>query len=179
MGNTDVAIVRQVGNGWAVYLNVLLDRYPALRSKNYGGGAYRALVNSILSRPNLRSSTPVLSARGEPLEQLQVVRYRFGDTRALALVKDNVGAEGVAGRDGVTVYNDANLGKVAREEISIRLPEKYFVYDMITGESFGQTDLVKTSITTGGAAVLGLSPARCEIRATAVESPQRQVTRCE
>ncbi len=170
VGKTDVAIVRPIGTGWAVYLNVLLDRYPELRSKNYGGAAYRTLIDSIFARTNLRPSMPVLGANGAPLQQVQVVRYRFGDTRALALVKENVGAEGIAGRDGVTIYNDANLGQVAKEEISIRLPEKLFVHNITTGETLGQTDVVKTSITTGGAVVLGLSNTACALRITAPES---------
>ncbi len=170
VGKTDVGIVRQIGTGWAVYLNVLLDRYPELRSRNYGGGAYRKLVDTIFARMNLRPSMPVLGAGGAPLQQVQAVRYRFGDSRVLALVKENVGAEGIAGRDGVTVYNDANLGAVAREEISIRLPEKLFVHNITTGESLGQTDVVRTSITTGGAVVLGLSVAACALQIAAPAS---------
>ncbi|HYK91894.1 MAG TPA: hypothetical protein VE398_24220, partial [Acidobacteriota bacterium] len=101
----------------------------------------------------------VLMADGKALSQAQVVRYRFGNDEVLAVVKENVGVEGVAGRDGVTVYSDANLGRIAREEVFIRLPEGRFVTDITTNHPLGRQDVVRSSITTGRALVLGLSRA--------------------
>jgi hypothetical protein len=170
IGNTDAVIVRQVGRGWGVYLNVLLDHYGNLRAKNYGGHGYRALINAILARLQIRPAIDVLSADGAPIGQAQVVRYRFGDSRVLAIVKENVGVEGIAGRDGVTMYTDANLGKVAREEISIRLHEQCYVHDITAGKALGTTDVVKTSITVGGALVLGLNRASGTLQVTAPAS---------
>jgi hypothetical protein len=166
IGGAHALVVRQVGRGWAVFLNLLLDRYPRQRADGYGGRGYRAAINAILARLQLRPEIEVLSASGEPIERAQIVRYRFGDSRVLAIVKDNVGVEGVAGRDGVTVYTDANLGKVAREEISIRLHDRSLVHDIVAGKPLGESDLVKTSITVGGALVLGLPSSPCTIRVT-------------
>ncbi len=156
VGDTDAMIVRRVGRGWAIYLNALLDRYPEERAKNYGGASYRSAIGALLKRLNITPAVRILAADGNPLAQAQVVRYRFGDSELLAVVKENVGAEGVAGRDGVTVYNDDRLGRVAREEVTIRLPQSYFVSDIIAGRSKGQQDLLRSSITVGGALVLGL-----------------------
>jgi hypothetical protein len=157
IGETDAVIVRQVGKGWAIYLNALLDRYPDLRAKGFGGEGYRSLIGGILAHLNVKPAIQVLTAEGKPLSQAQVVRYRFGDSEILAVVKEIVGVEGVAGRDGVTAYNDAKSGKVAREELTIRLPERRFVTDVTANRSLGQGEAVGASITSGGALVLGLS----------------------
>jgi hypothetical protein len=167
ISGTDALVVRQVGRGWAVFLNMLLDRYPKQRAERYGGRGYRAAVNAILARLQVRPEIEVLSASGIPVERAQTVRYRFGDSRVVAVVKDNVGIEGVAGRDGVTVYTDSNLGRVAREEISIRLHDRSLIYDIVAGKPLGESDIVKTSITVGGAIVLGLPSSPCTIRTTA------------
>jgi len=68
-----------------------------------------------------------------------------------------VGARAVEGQDGVTIYHDEKLGDVARQELTIRLPREWHVTDVRTGERLGQTDTVKTTVTVGGALVLGLA----------------------
>jgi hypothetical protein len=101
----------------------------------------------------------VLTADGRRLAQAQVVRYRFGGAEVLAVVKENVGVAGVVGQDGVTVYNDAGLGQVARQEITVRLPRASHVTDVRTGKRLGRTDTVRTQLVVGDALVLALSPA--------------------
>jgi len=157
IGDTDAVIVRQVGKGWAIYLNALLDRYPDLRAKGYGGEGYRSLISALFAHLNIKPVIRVLTADGKALSQTQVARYRFGNNEVLAIVKENVGVEGVAGRDGVSIYSDARLGKVAREDLFIRLPERRFATDITANRSLGQEETVRSSITTGGALVLGLS----------------------
>jgi len=105
----------------------------------------------------------VLDADEQPLDRAQVVRYRFGDAEALAIVKENVGVQAVEGRDGVTVYQDANLGAVATQDLVIRLPRKRYVTNARTGEQFGLTDVVRLPITVGGALVLAMSDGRNRI----------------
>jgi hypothetical protein len=99
----------------------------------------------------------VLSADGKRLDQAQVARYRFGDSEIVTIVKDNIAVAGIAGRDGVTIYNDAALGQVARQEITIKLPGKFYVTDVRTGKRYGYTDVVHSSVLVGDAVVLGLS----------------------
>ena len=153
---TEAVIVRPVGQGWAIYLNALLDRYPSLRQENYGS-SYRRLIDVLLAHLNLRPAVEVLSAGGQQLTQAQIVRYGLGGDQVLAIVKENIGLEGNTGKDGVTVYGDSRLGKIAKQAITIHLPERYYVYDVRSGQDFGNTSIVKTSITVGGALVLGLS----------------------
>jgi hypothetical protein len=49
------------------------------------------------------------------------------------------------------------LGKVARQEITIKLPRKLYVTDVRSGSRLGYTDVVHSSVVVGDAVVLGLS----------------------
>ena len=160
VGKTDAVIVRKVGQGWTIYLNTLFDKYPKERAKDFGGASYRALVDQVLTgSAGLRPAVEVLFADGKRLTQSQIVRYRFGDAEILAVVKDNVALSGIAGRDGVTTYNDAALGQIAKQDIIIKLPQKRYVTDVRAGKRLGYTDMVRSSVVVGDAILLGLSSA--------------------
>jgi hypothetical protein len=163
IGDTGAIFVRQVGKGYAVYLNSLLDVYSSLRRNSFGGDNYRALVKALLAGAGVKPEVELLDVDGKPLGQVVLARYRFGDGEALAIVKENVSLRAVTGMDGVTTYNDARLGEVAKQDITIKLSKACFVNDIRTGTPLGTTDTVKTSITVGGALVLGLSPAQGSI----------------
>ncbi len=157
IGDTDAVIVRQIGKGWAIYLNTLFDNYPKQRAEKFGGANYRALIDALLDRSGVRPAVEIRSADGKRLTQAQVARYRFGDAEIVTVVKDNVAVAGIVGRDGVTIYNDADLGQVARQEIIIKLPRKLYVTDVRSGKRLGYTDVVHSSVLVGDAAVLALS----------------------
>ena len=169
----DAAILRQVGKGWAIYLNVLLDHYPKQRASNFGGSSYRSLINSILAKVGMRPAVDVLGGDGKPVTQAQIVRYKFANNELLAVVKENVSLAGVVGKDGVTVYNDANLGQVAKQDLTIKLPRKYFVADVRTGKQLGQTDVIHASTLIGDALILGLSPVQNKIKVEGPATAQR------
>ncbi|HZE71558.1 MAG TPA: beta-galactosidase trimerization domain-containing protein [Pyrinomonadaceae bacterium] len=158
IANTDAVIVRRVGKGWAIYLNTFLHDYSKQRAEKFGGQNYRSLIAAVLAHTGVEPAVRVLGADDKRLPQAQVVRYRFGGAEILAIVKDNVVVEGIVQRDGVTIYNDAALGQIARQDISIRLPGKFYVTDVRTGKRLGYTDLVHSSVVIGDALVLGLSP---------------------
>jgi hypothetical protein len=158
VGDTDAVIRRRIGKGWAIYLNTLFDKYPKLRAQKFGGGNYRALVNRLLDYAGVQPNVQLLTPAGNWLTQAQVARYRFGDAEILTVVKDNVGVEGIVGEDGVTTYNDATLGQIAKQEIIIKLPNKFYVTDVRSGQKLGYTDTVHSSLIVGDAAVLSLSP---------------------
>ena len=105
----------------------------------------------------MQPAVEVLSADGKRLAQAQVARYRFGDAEILTILKDNIAVEQMIGQDGVTIYNDAALGRVARQEITIKLPRKLYVTDVRSGSRLGYTDVVHSSVLVGYAVVLGLS----------------------
>jgi hypothetical protein len=167
------AIERSFGKGWTVYLNTVWDQYPKQRANNFGGAVYRELARAVLDKAGVRPSITVTSPDGHPVAQAQIARYRFGDSEVLAIVKENVELKGSVGRDGVTTYNDAKLGQVARQELTIKLPEKRFVTDIRSGKQFGYTDVVHTSILIGDAIVLALSPVEKKIKLDGASSAAR------
>jgi hypothetical protein len=163
IGETDAVITHRIGKGWTIYLNTLFNKYPKLRAEKFGGANYRALVDTLLDHAGVRPAVQVLSADGKRLTQAQVARYRFGDAEILTIVKDNIAMAGIVGRDGVTIYNDAALGQIAKQEITIKLPNKFYVTDVRSGKRLGYTDVVHSSVVVGDAAVLSLSPAENEL----------------
>jgi hypothetical protein len=161
--NTDTVIAHRLGSGWVIYLNTFFDKYPKLRANEFGGSQYRALVDRLLDHAGLRPAFQILSSNGARITQAQVARYSFGNAEILAIVKDNVAVSGLVGRDGVTIYNDATLGQVARQQITIKLPKKAYVTDVRTGKGLGFTDVVHTSIVVGDAAIFGFSPSENQL----------------
>ncbi|MCD6404781.1 MAG: beta-galactosidase trimerization domain-containing protein [Planctomycetes bacterium] len=160
------ALVRRAGRGWAVYLNVLYDRYSGSRGDRTRRGAYRRLAGAILRHLKVTPVVEVLAADGKPLEDAIIARYRIGGCRVLAVVKANVAIKQIEGRDGVTVYDDSKAGKIARQEITIRLPKASHVTNVRTGEDLGYTEVVRQSIVVGGTLVLALSPVENSIEIT-------------
>jgi len=161
--NGDAAIVNRNGKGWTIYLNTVWDQYPKQRATKFGGAAYRHLVTAILNKAGIRPSIQVTSPDGRQLPQTQIARYKFGNSEILAVVKENVAVAGVVGQDGVTTYNDANLGQVAKQELTIKLPRKFYVSDVRVGKKLGFTDVVHSSILVGDALVLALTPENNEL----------------
>ena len=161
--NGDAAIVNRTGKGWTIYLNTAWDQYPKARATKFGGAAYRQLVDAILSNAGVRPVVQVTSPDGRRISQTQIARYKFGNADIVAIVKENVALAGVVGQDGVTTYNDANLGQVAKQELTIKLPRKFYVADVRTGKRLGFTDVVHSSILVGDALVLALTPETNEL----------------
>ena len=172
IGSSDAAIVNHTGTGWTIYLNTIWDQYPKQRAANFGGAAYRELVQAIFNKAGVRRSVEVTSPDGRPISQAQIARYKFGSAEIVAIVKENVAAAGVVGQDGVTTYNDANLGQVAKQEITIKLPRKSYVTD-VRGKQLGLTDVVHSSILIGDALILALTPEANELKVEGVTSAQR------
>ena len=160
----------EINQPWMINLNKVWDQYPKQRANNFGGADYRELARGVLEKAGVRPVIEVLSPDGHPVAQAQIVRYQFGDSEVLAIVKENVGT---VGRDGVTTYNDATLGPVAKQDLIIKLPEKRFVADTRSGKQFGYTDVIHTSILIGDAIVLALSPVEKKITMDGVSSAAR------
>ena len=162
--NSNTPIVNRTGAGWTVYLNTTWDQYPKLRAASFGGEWYRQTARAMFEKAGIKPAVRVTSPDGKPLSQAQIVRYQFGNAEIVAIVKDNVGVAGVVGQDGVTSYKDANLGQVAKQELTIKLPRKFYVADVRSGKQLGFTDVVHSSILVGDALVLGLSPEVNELK---------------
>jgi hypothetical protein len=173
IGKDDAAIVHSVGKGWTIYLNTVWDQYPKQRANNFGGASYRELARAILEKAGVHPLIQVLTPDGHPISQSQIARYKFGNSEVVAIVKENLALKAVVGRDGVTTYNDAKLGEVARQDLTIKLPQKMYVADVRTGKQFGYTDVVRTPILIGDALVLGLRPEEHQIKIEGANAAQR------
>jgi hypothetical protein len=175
---TTPGTMRNIGKGWTIYLNKTWDQYPKERAANFGGAAYRELASGILAKAGIRPSIQVLSPDDRPVSQAQIARYKFGSAEIVTIVKENVALAGVVGKDGVTTYNDASLGQVARQELTIKLPRKMYVADVRSGKQFGNTDVVHTSILIGDALVLGLTsePNVIKMEGTSTAKPGEHIS---
>jgi hypothetical protein len=158
LAGTPAVLARRVGRGWALYLNVLLDGYPAQRKEHFGGGAHRELLSGLLDHLGVRPAIRLRDGKGHHLGPARVARYRFGEAEVAAVLLEPTDVAEAYRRDGVRVYEDSNLGRVAPAEVA--LPRVADVVNARTGAFLGHTDRVKTTVSAGDALILGLSRAR-------------------
>jgi len=163
-GDADLAIVNRVGRGRAVYLNALLDHKDASRD------AWRAVVRAVLTDAGVRPAVSVADLAGQPVTRVRAARYRFGQHEIVALLSGQLDVKTSFGRDGVTVYEDREQGKVVRREVNVTLPRATRVTNARTGEALGETDELRTTLVAGEALVLALGAERMPLR---LEGPGR------
>jgi hypothetical protein len=163
-GEAQLAIVNRVGKGRTVYLNALLDRKDASRN------GWRAVVRRVLSDAGVRPAVSVADLAGQPVSQVRVARYRFGEHEIVALLSGQLDVKASFGRDGVTVYEDAAQGRVVRHEVDVTLPRAAQVTNARTGEPLGEAQRLRTTLAAGDALVLALGPGRSPLR---LEGPVR------
>jgi hypothetical protein len=156
IGDRPALLAHRLGRGWAIDLNVLFDRYPAARRNSYGGAAYRALVGALLDHVGVRPAVDVRDASGAALGRTRIARYRFGGREVVAALEENLDVATLYGRDGVTVYEDSRLGRVAKQEVTLRLPALGTVTNVRTGAALGRSDTIRTTLTPGDALVLAI-----------------------
>ena len=156
IGTADAVVVRRVGQGWAVYLNQLLDRYAGVRAKP-AGEAYRAVLEGVLAHAGVRPAVAVADAAGRPLRRALVSRYRFGDADVVAVLDGDLDAGTRYGADGVTRYTGSAAAPTGRD-VAVRLPRAAIVANARTGESYGRTDTVRARLVPGEALVLASAP---------------------
>jgi len=166
VGGSAAVIVRSLGKGFTVYLNALLDRYPQARKKDYGGREVRALLSSVLAHLGVRPPVELRGAAVRGIGPTRIARYRLGEAEIVGLLEDPIDLEAVHGRDGVVVYDDSRLGKVARQEVEVGLPRVAEVVNVRTGEGLGKTDRVKATLIAGEPLVLAMIPERAGLTLT-------------
>src|SRR5262249_6516654 len=110
---------------------------------------------------------------GHPLGQTRIARYRFGSAEVVAVLQESLEVATLYGRDGVTVYDDARLGRVARSAVEIHLPRQAQVTDVRTGQGLGRTDTVRPQLRPGEAVVLALNAEMPRLTVTAAPSAAR------
>jgi Beta-galactosidase trimerisation domain len=160
LGATPAVFARPVGKGWALYLDIPFDRYAQLRKEHFGGGGHRALLGGVLRHLGIGAAVTVQDGRGQGVGPMRVARYRLDDAEIVAVLAEPVAVEEIHGRDGVRVYDDSKLGPVVEQQVEIRLPRVGDVVNVRTGEYYGHTDRVRTSVVAGNALVLSVVPSR-------------------
>ncbi len=163
-GEADLAVTRRVGRGRTVYLNALIDRKDASRD------AWRAVVRAALGDAGIRPAVRVTGASGQPVSRVRIARYTLGGHEVVALLDGALDVLTSFGRDGVTVYEDAQRGRVVRREVDVELPRAAHVTNARSGESLGESARLHTMLTAGDALVLALGPAPEPLR---LEGPPR------
>jgi hypothetical protein len=157
VGKVDVAIVNRVGKGRTLYLNALLDRKDETRA------AWRGVVRAALADAGVLPAVAVRDPQGRPVNGVRVARYRFGAHDVVALLGSDLDAKTSYGRDGVTVVEGAG-GTVVKREVEVALPRVAHVTNALTGETLGETDHLRTTLTAGQALVLSLGPGPSALR---------------
>jgi glycosyl hydrolase family 42 (putative beta-galactosidase) len=154
VGEADLGVVHRVGRGRTVLLNALLDREGPARD------GWREVVRSALADAGIRPAVLVTDLSGRPVSRVRVARYRFGDHDVVALLSGQLDVKTSFARDGVTVFEDAEKGRVVRQELDVALPRVAEVTNARTGEALGRTERIRVSLTAGDALVLSLGPER-------------------
>ena len=172
IGGEPAVFVRPVGKGFAIDLNLLLDRYPTLRKKGFGGGSYRALLSALLGRNGIRPAVVLDGASGDS-GPTRIARHRFGGSEVIGILTEPIDVAEAYGRDGVRVYDDSTLGKVVAQDLDIRLSSAAHVVNVRTGEYLGHTDRVRAPVTAGDALVLAASPERATLKVSGPSEAQR------
>jgi hypothetical protein len=171
VGGADLAVVNRLGKGTAMYLNALLDRTAGERGRGGTAAApWRALVRAVLAQAGVRPAVSVTAPAGRPVSNVRIARYRFGDNEVVALLSGDLDVKTSFSRDGVTVYEDAEKGRVVRHEVDVSLPRVAHVTNARTGETLGETARLRTTLTAGDALVLTLGPGGTPLR---LEEPGR------
>jgi len=152
VGRADLAVTSAVGRGRAVYLNALLDPEGASQD------AWRGLLRAVLESAGVRPAVAVRDPAGRPLTRVRVARYAFGGHEVVAVLSGRLDVRTSFGRDGVTVYEDAEHGRVVRHAVELQLPRRAPLTNARTGEALGETDRLRTTLTAGDALVLALGP---------------------
>jgi glycosyl hydrolase family 42 (putative beta-galactosidase) len=164
VGRADVAVVNHVGRGTAVYLNALLDRRKGERGTRRTAPGWSAPVRAILAQAGVRPPVSVTDPAGRPVSNVRIARYRFGDHEIVALLSGDLDVRTSFSRDGVTVYEDAALGRLVRHDVDVALPGTTRLTNVRTGEDLGETNRLHTTLVAGDALVLSLGPARTPLR---------------
>ena len=174
VGMADLAVVNRVGKGTAVYLNALLDRTgDEEEGRRAVAEDWRSLVRAVLAQAGVRPAVSVSDPRGRPVSNVRIARYRFGEHEVVALLSGDLDVKTSFSRDGVTVYEDAEKGRVIRHEVDVALPRAAQVTNARTGEALGETARLRTTLTAGDALVLTLGPVPSEMRLTGPREAKR------
>ena len=149
MADTPILIVRNVGKGKAVLLNLFMDGYN--RRRKLGIEApLQALLNEAL---DLADVGPFAQVRSSQADHFYVVRYASGEADYVAILREpsTILTGGGPGSD--------KAGDAARNSlVKAGFPQKAHLYDLRGGEYLGQTDAASKLMAPGYCQIYSLLP---------------------
>lgn len=162
-GNVPAVIVREVGKGLAVYLNLELFPYQHWRVRPGPEAPVRELMGALLAQAGIQPRVRVLDAQGGPVPAVEVVVYDFGVQQLVAVFRNpQVDPGGWADGPRVPVRGWSeevdNTALEAPIEATVHLPEGFHVYDVRGAKALGQVSTVRTTIDPWTPLVFTLSP---------------------
>lgn len=150
VGEVPVFVVRRVGQGQAILLNVSLATFPRLNAPESPPAAAE-LLRAVFASAGVSAPVTLARAGGEPLGDVRAVRWANGQAELLGVMKqpDSVGqimgmAERTGGRPG---------------SLTITLPRRRHVYDLRRGRYLGETASFEAPFRPGRANFYVLLPA--------------------
>jgi hypothetical protein len=164
LAKTPVLIVRNVGKGRAILLNLFMDEYGK-RRKTREAGSLRELVRRVLGLGGARAFADVVAAPGD---RFYTVRYVKGAASYIGLLREP-GTILTGGGPG-----SAQTGKADRDSpVQMTFAKEAYVYDLRAAKYLGKTDRVEALMAPGQCRVYSLLPYR--VRAVRVSPETRTV----
>jgi len=138
-GETPAAVVKQLGKGHAVFLNLFFDTYTQRRGLNVESQMLRLCEN--LLRLNGLEPAVDANAQGDPAPHLYTARYTDGEALYVGTVMDAADKE-----------TDWSTG------VAVKFPKAGFLYDARQQKPLGRSDRATTTLLAGGAALFAVLP---------------------
>jgi hypothetical protein len=144
-------ICRSVGKGRTLYLNFHLTSYSGATED---GKKLRDNLRPVFSAAGVAAPCKLLEESGEPFYGCEVTLFRNGSEPLVSLLAN------------LEHFRNMNWEK---RPIVIELPEKAWVYEVVTGKSFGQTDRLACELPWNVMRILALLPG--QVTGMAVTGP--------
>jgi len=157
------ALVRKVGKGLAIYLNLDLFPYQHWRVRPGPEAALRELLGEILAAAGVEPRVRVLDAAGKQVPAVEVASYRLGLQTIVAVFR-NPQLDPGGWADGPRVpergwgegIDNSALEKPV--DVVIQFPSSFHVYDVRAAKALGPVSSLTTTLDPWVPLVLTLSP---------------------
>jgi len=159
MAGTPVLVVRSLGKGKAVLLNLFMDDYVK-RRKAGEGGPLRQLVSEVLDLAGIRPFAEIAAAPGA---RFYTVRYVSGAASCVGILREP-GTILTGGGPG-----SAQSGEAGRlSPVKVTFAQRGHLYDLRAAKYLGRTDRTETQMGPGQCRMYSLLPYR--VRAVKVDA---------
>jgi hypothetical protein len=156
-------MVREVGKGLAIYLNLEVFPYQHWRVRPGPEAVMREFLGALLAEAGIEPRVRVLDTRGTRLPAVEVVNYQLGSQTIVAIFR-NPQLDPGGWADGPRVpergwgegIDNSALEKPV--DAVIHLPQGFHVYDVRAAKPRGQISSLETTLDPWAPLVLTLSP---------------------